>query len=91
MKKIIFSILLIIGFVSCGYHTPMSDSIKYEIVDTLDIKYYYHPFIKMTAKEIWDKDEKRISEYIQNGWRVFVIWESDDLKEKINELKEIYG
>lgn len=52
---------------------------------------YYHPFIKMTAKEIWDKDEKRISDYIKNGWRVVVIWESDDLNEKIKELKEIYG
>ena len=52
---------------------------------------YYHPFIKMTAKQIWDKDEKRISDYIQNGWRVIVIWESDDLNEKINELKKIYG
>ena len=45
----------------------------------------------MTAKQIWDKDEKRISDYIQNGWRVIVIWESDDLNEKINELKKIYG
>lgn len=37
MKKIIIVILLILGFSSCGYHPPMSDSVKFEVIDTLDI------------------------------------------------------
>ena len=36
MKKLIISILLIIVFTSCGYHTPMSESVKFEVVDTLE-------------------------------------------------------
>lgn len=45
MKKIAFIILLFVGLSSCGYHIPLSESIDYEIVDTLDIYNRDHPFI----------------------------------------------
>ncbi len=51
---------------------------------------YYHPIIKMTAKEIWEKDRKKYEMYRKNGYNVFIIWESDNLKKKINEYKRKY-
>lgn len=52
---------------------------------------YFHPFIKLTANEIWKRDEKRIAEYKNNGWDVFIIWESEDVNKKIDEYKKLYG
>jgi G:T-mismatch repair DNA endonuclease (very short patch repair protein) len=52
---------------------------------------YYHPIIKMTANEIWNKDNKKYEEYKKMGYDVFVIWESDDIMNKIVEYKKKYG
>lgn len=52
---------------------------------------YYHPIIKMLAKNIWEKDEKKYENYRKNGYDVFIIWESDNILEKINEYKLKYG
>lgn len=80
MKKIIFSILLIIGFVSCGYHTPMSDSIKYEIVDTVDIKYYYHPFIMTNYIVIVKMDSSFYSAKMNDNGKIYEITRKLKLK-----------
>ena len=71
MKKIIFSILLIIGFVSCGYHIPMSDSIKYKIVDTVDIKYYYNPFIMTNYIVIVKMDSSFYSAKMNDNGKIY--------------------
>lgn len=80
MKKIIFSILLIIGFVSCGYHIPMSDSIKYEIVDTVDIKYYYHPFIMTNYIVIVKMDSSFYSAKMNDNGKIYEITRKLKLK-----------
>lgn len=80
MKKIIFSILLIIGFVSCGYHIPMSDSIKYEIVDTVDIKYYNHPFIMTNYIVIVKMDSSFYSAKMNDNGKIYEITRKLKLK-----------
>lgn len=52
---------------------------------------YYHKIIKQTAGEIWEKDKKRFDDYVKSGWNVFLIWESDNIEEKIKKYKELYG
>lgn len=42
-----------------------------------------HPFRKLiTAQEIWDKDEKKLSIAKKNGVDVLVIWDKDYKKNK---------
>ena len=50
---------------------------------------YYHPYIKMTAKEIWEKNRIREDILTSLGYKLFIIWESDNLIEKILELKKM--
>jgi len=38
--------------------------------------------IKKTAKEIWDKDRKRLDLFTKNGYIVIVVWESDYKRNK---------
>lgn len=54
-------------------------------------KNYMHPLMKMTAKEIWKRDNKKYKEYKKAGYDVFIIWESDNIDDKIKEYKEKYG
>lgn len=49
-----------------------------------------HPNKKITAKEIWDKDQKR-KEYLESlGYSVLVLWENDINKGKEKYLKEFF-
>lgn len=45
MKNVLF-VLLVLGLSSCGYHIPLSDSIKFQVVDTTEILNLEHPFIQ---------------------------------------------
>ena len=39
---------------------------------------YPHPFRKtITAKEMWDKDEKKKKTAEKDGFEVFVVWDSE--------------
>lgn len=38
---------------------------------------YYHKILKMSAKDVWEKDKKRIEILRQNGYDVNIIWEND--------------
>lgn len=40
-------------------------------------KSYYHKTMKLTAEEIWKKDEERIADLKENGYDVSVVWEYD--------------
>lgn len=40
---------------------------------------FYNKLSKKTAKEIWDKDKKKISIAESNGYKVFVLWEFDSV------------
>lgn len=42
------------------------------------IENYYHQRVHKTAKEIWAQDENRIKELEQLGYKVIIIWESDN-------------
>lgn len=37
---------------------------------------YYHQIIKLTAKEIWDKDAIRVEQLKRIGYDVWIVWES---------------
>jgi G:T-mismatch repair DNA endonuclease (very short patch repair protein) len=39
----------------------------------------------MTAKEIWKRDKKKYNELKRNGYKVFIIWESDNVYKKIKQ------
>ena len=78
MKKLILSILLFIGFFSCGYHVPMSDSVKFEVVDTLDIFHKNHPFIMTNYFVIIKMDSSFYSAKVND---------SGDLYEIVRKLK----
>lgn len=73
MKKIIFSILIILGFTSCGYHIPMSDSLKYEIVDTVDIKYYNNPFVMTNYIVVVKMDSSFYSAKMNDNGKIYEI------------------
>ena len=38
---------------------------------------YYHEAIKVVSKEIWNKDEIRIKNFVNEGYKVLVIWEKN--------------
>ena len=43
---------------------------------------------KTTAKEIWDRDFKKIKAYEKNGYKVFTVWSDDFLKNKKNSIEK---
>lgn len=47
---------------------------------------YPHPTIKKTAHTIWEKDKRKKELAKKNGYKVFTIWESDVIEDKINEI-----
>lgn len=51
-------------------------------------KNYYHTQIHKTAEQIWEFDNNRINMFKENGYDVYVIWESDlkSEKGKLNNL-----
>ncbi len=46
---------------------------------------YYFPRMKMMAKEIWEKDRKRLIEIKQSVESIIIIWESSKINESILE------
>lgn len=38
---------------------------------------YYHPELKVTAKECWEKDAKREKDFKEAGYKVYNLWESE--------------
>jgi len=55
---------------------------------------FYHPVIKLTAKEIWDKDRVKIDTAKKYGYDILVIWESDyinDPNKEIDKCLEFIG
>lgn len=56
-------------------------------------KDFIHPTIKKSASEIWKKDESKRNFALENGYQIYVIWESDwnyNSEKIINDLKEWY-
>ena len=47
-----------------------------------------NPFNKMTSKELWEKDRKKIELAEKNGFQVLTIWESEYKKDKEATLKK---
>ena len=47
------------------------------------------PYGKVSAKEVWESDEKKKKVAIENGYKVFVVWENDDYKTLLKFLEEI--
>jgi G:T-mismatch repair DNA endonuclease (very short patch repair protein) len=52
---------------------------------------FVNPINHMIAKDVWKYDKKRKKIIEKNGYSVFIIWESDNINEKIEEYKRIYG
>lgn len=50
---------------------------------------YYHSIVKLTAKEIWEKDECRRNILKRYGYDMFIIWESDWRYNKDNVINNI--
>lgn len=50
-------------------------------------KNYYHKNLKMTAQDKWIKDKKRITTLETLGYRVFIIWESDNIEKTLRNIK----
>jgi len=46
MKKLVLSVLLVLALSSCGYHSLMSNSIKFQVIDTLEIHSENNPFVQ---------------------------------------------
>ena len=44
---------------------------------------------KMTAKDIWKKDEEKIKLAISSGFKIITIWESKFISNKESEIKKI--
>lgn len=42
----------------------------------------------MTAKDIWNKDQNKIQTAIRNGYEVFVVWESEYLKDEKGTIEK---
>ena len=58
------------------------------------VESYYHPYLKMTAKEKWEFDENRINKLKNSGYDVKIVWESDYKEDKdsvINDCKKFLG
>ena len=51
---------------------------------------FIHPESKLTAQDIWDRDKIRLERIKSQGYNIFVIWESDNIIDKINEYKQLY-
>ena len=49
---------------------------------------YFHPYLKMTAKEKWEFDKLRINKLINKGYVVKIIWEYDFKHNKERVLQE---
>lgn len=47
---------------------------------------FIHPIMKKTASEIWKRDEDKTNHAISSGYKIFVIWESDDLEKQLNRI-----
>lgn len=47
---------------------------------------FYHTIKKMTAKEIWDHDEKKLQEAQDCGYELLVVWEFDYRRNKQKEI-----
>lgn len=50
---------------------------------------YFHKKKKMTAKDIWKKDEEKIKLAISSGFKIITIWESKFISNKESEIKKI--
>jgi G:T-mismatch repair DNA endonuclease (very short patch repair protein) len=50
---------------------------------------YYHSQIKLSAKEIWDRDALRIDRIRNKGFRTMIIWEGKFNQNKNKVQKEI--
>jgi len=37
MKKLVLCVLLVLGLSSCGYHTTIDSSVKFQVIDTTDV------------------------------------------------------
>lgn len=57
-----------------------------KIFKELDVPNF--PKNKLTAKQLWDKDNKKIQIAMNNGFSVFVVWESDYKNNKNRILQE---
>lgn len=58
------------------------------------VESYYHPYLKMTAKEKWEFDENRINKLKNSGYKVKIVWESDYKENKdsvILDCKKFLG
>lgn len=42
----------------------------------------------ITAKEIWDRDSEKIRTYEKNGYRVFIVWSDEFIKDKNKCVKQ---
>lgn len=49
---------------------------------------YYHPIIKKTAKEIWERDRLKLKCAMDRGIKVIIVWESD-YKNEDSEWKKM--
>lgn len=49
---------------------------------------YQHPHAGLTAKEIWDKEEKKLRTLKDQGYSIKVIWESDYKTDPQNVIEE---
>ena len=50
---------------------------------------WFHPRVKKTAFEIWQRDQKKIDDLTALGYKVIVIWESDWKKDQQRVMQEI--
>ena len=73
IKKIILSILLVLGFTSCGYHNSMSDSVKFQIVDTLEIFNESNPFAYTNYSVIIKMDSSYYSAKVDRFGQLYEI------------------
>jgi hypothetical protein len=47
---------------------------------------YFHPTIRKTAKEIWEKDARKKNLAQEAGFELCVLWESGNIEEQLNEI-----
>ena len=52
-------------------------------------KDYFHPILNLYSEEVWDKDSKRLDYIKSKGYEVYIVWESDFIKNKDKVLYNI--
>lgn len=93
------------GYEKCllGYFPDYLDEKRKLIIEFNGDLFHAHPLLfkdadypnpynlKLSAKQIRDKDERRNSVLKEEGYKVIVVWSSDNKRKKIEEIAQLYS